>query len=448
MRNHDLEKVIFTASLVLLAFLYGFVSVHFEWFPSSFLNRAVHQGHRLVSPPSFTAPRVYDRGEGARVIDPEQIQPGLTLVSKNWKSFKWRQGLKLIGRDGRTVHEWPVDLERVFPDSAIAEAERAGRPVPEHPLHGAHLFPDGDVLLNIEYVGTARLDACGRVLWRLPAGNHHSIHRGDDGSFWTPAATGEPRRTSPGHPDGLPGLVRPMYQDQVLQLSEDGAILQRFNVLDLLYANGLERQIVKARRSYSEDPTHLNDVEPLPAAMADEYPLFDAGDVLVSLRNLDLVLVFDPKTERVKWHESHPFIAQHDPDFVEGGWIGVFDNNTDGTSRGTMLGGSRIVAIQPHTDSMRVLYPSSKAEPFYTDIMGKWQMLANGNLLLTEARAGRIVEVAPDGSTVWEWFGEPHGEERTAEITEGTRYGITLQDVASWPCSKIDAVKSSGEETS
>lgn len=440
----SLDKIGFITSLAILAFLYGYGSAVFRWFPSSFLDRAVQQGQRYVSPPGFTAPRVYER-EGTRVVEPDQIQPGLTLVSKNWDSFDWQQGLKLIDRDGSTVHEWPVDLEQVFPDSALAGAERDPRPVSEHPLHGVHLFPDGDVLLNLEYAGVARLDACGRVLWRLPAGNHHSIHRAEDGSFWTPAASAEPRRTSPGHPDGFPGLDRPVYHDQILRVSEDGAILQSFNVLDLLYTNGLERQIVKARRSYSDDPTHLNDVEPLPVALADEYPLFEAGDLLVSLRNLDLVLVFDPETERVKWHKSHPFIAQHDPDFMGGGWIGVFDNNTDGSRRGTMLGGSRIVALQAHTDSTRVLFPSSESEPFYTEIMGKWQRLANGNLLLTESRAGRIVEVAPDGRTVWEWIGEPYGDDRTAEVTEGTRYGLTRRDVASWPCSEIDA-SDSGEE--
>lgn len=95
------------------------------------------------------------------------------------------------------------------------------------------------------------------------------------------------------------------------------------------------------------------------------------------------------------WHPSH------DDDQLPSGWIGVFDNNRDGTFRGTALGGGRIVALQPHTDSTRILFPTAHSDTFYTEIMGKWQWLENGNILLTEARAGRVIEVDTAGRTIW-----------------------------------------------
>jgi len=93
-------------------------------------------------------------------------------------------------------------------------------------------------------------------------------------------------------------------------------------------------------------------------------------------------------------------------------WIGVFDNNQDPTPRGTMLGGSRIVALSPNTDSMKTLFPTARSEPFYTATAGHWQTLDNGNSLLTEARADRVVEVAPSGRTVWEWIHPPYDSTR------------------------------------
>ena len=111
------------------------------------------------------------------------------------------------------------------------------------------------------------------------------------------------------------------------------------------------------------------------------------------MRNVYLDLVLDPETLEVRWHAADPFIHQHDPDFIGEGWTGLFDNNQDETERGSMLGGRRIVAMQPHTDSIEVLFQASGAEPFYTPAMGKWQRLENGNLLLTESQAGRVVEV-------------------------------------------------------
>lgn len=295
--------------------------------------------------------------------------------------------------------------------------------------------------MNIEYSGTVRLDACGNVLWRLAAGSHHSISRPEDGTFWIPAVTPSPRIGSPQYPDGHPGMVGPVYQDLILQIAEDGTVLDTINVLDVLYKNGLERHLADEEQQNDIDPTHLNDVEPLPTSLADQYPLFETGDLAVSLRDLDLVFVMDPRSERIRWHSSKTFIKQHDPDFIGNGWITVFDNRSDGTARGTMLGGSRIVAIQPHTDSMKVLFPTSESDPFYTYQRGDSQMLANGNLLLTESETGRVIEVDSDGRTLWEWITEPHGDSQVPSVSESMRVDTSREDVTDWPCSSSPPAK-------
>lgn len=449
-----LEKGVFVLSFAALAFLYGFAACAWGLFPKRFLLTAWNQAEQTAvvsyakaqvlgpSPENFLAPNVYDRG-GMRLERPEKAQPGLTLLASWWKDSKgWYPAFRLVSHKGRVLHEWRID-------GSISSRGFARR----HNLreiHGSYLFANGDVIFNWAYRGAVRIDACGDVRWRLKEGNHHSVARAEDGTFWVPGESREPRSESKGHPDGFPGLDGPVWMDQILQVGEDGTLHQRLNVLDLLYANDLERYIAKkypAEGPYTKDITHLNDVEPLPSAMAGEYPLFDAGDLLVSLRNLDLVFVVDPDTKAVKWHVSKPFVNQHDPDFMGEGWIGVFDNRRDFTERGRMLGGSRIVGVQPHTDSTNVLFPTSESDPFYTDVQGKWQRLDNGNMLLTEAQAGRVVEVDPEGRTVWEWIHEPVHEPyetpQVPEVTEGTRYDLTRGDLASWSCSSVDSVRTS-----
>lgn len=445
-----LRRIGFLLSLAILTFLAGYLTREFSWFPHEPLQRAIAQGERVLAdrsgPPDFTEVRAASDSAApgdaasADTLDPsdattatEDLPPALTLITSTWEreDGEWTPGVRLVDREGRVVHEWWVEPTEVFADSV----HRRGTGLDEQDLHGTALLPDGDLVANVEYAGTVRLDACSRVEWTLAEGSHHSIERAEDGTFWIPGITPEEPARSGHYPRGYVGLANEIYRSQVLHVGPGGRLLRRIDVLALLYDNGLERYIPKNRQQDEEDVVHLNDVEPLSSSMAADYPLFEAGDLLLSLRNLDLVLVFDPDTREVEWSVSRPFIMQHDPDFLGRGWIGVFDNNWDDTNNGTMLGGSRIMALKPGADSTRVLFPTPVSEHFYTAHRGKWQQLENGNRLLTESDEGRVVEVAPDGRTVWTWSVEAYSDDRVPSVTRGHRVDLTPEEVAAWPCS-------------
>lgn len=431
MRSVPIAKTAFILASAALVWAYGYTTRARQWVPHDFIVQGWHQAQGLnpFRPPAYAHHAVHERA-GVRVRDDDRMQPGLTLIVSAWReSGRLLPGLRLLDRRGATVHEWSIDPRQVFSESPTPEIA-----VRDLDIHGAHLLADGDVLLNLEYAATLRLDACSRVVWKLAAGNHHSIAPADDGTFWIPGVTPEARRSTPASPHGVDGIQVPVYQDLILRVDEHGVILDSINVLDVLYANELQWQLVKRERLYTDDPTHLNDIEPLPDSLADEYPGLEAGDLLVSLRNLDLIAILDPWSGQIKWHMTGNLIKQHDPDFIGDGWIGVFDNRDDDTERGGVLGGSRILAIQPATDSTRVLFPTPRADPFYTRHRGKWQRLANGNLLLTEESAGRVVEVTSDGQTVWEWVVEPIGDDLIPAVTEATRLDLSREAVSGWAC--------------
>lgn len=428
----SLERVVFSTSLVIVSVIYGCVAAAFGWFPSDIVAAGFSQANAITSR-HFLAPRKYDRA-GAKTFDAATLQPGLTLISSMWpEPGGWYAGLRLIDHAGTVLHQWRVNPDEVFSEVRESTVRLWSWEIrlEDANIHGSHLFADGDILVNMESIGSVRLDACSQVRWILDEGSHHSIAEDDDGSFWIPALDYWEEPEVMARSGEYPGLDAPLINNRILRVSPKGKVVEDISMLDVLYANDLHRYFARSELS-TGDVLHVNDVEPLSAQIAEEYPLFEEGDLLVSIRNISVVLVLDPKTKRVKWHASHPFVQQHDPDFIGGGWVGVFDNSTD-PAGGKMLGGSQIVALRPHTNSVRVLYPGAHSEPFYTEIMGKWQLLDNGNMLLTEARTGRVIEVDPSGRTVWEWINKP-SDDRVAEVAEGTRYALTPEQVAQWPC--------------
>ena len=151
------------------------------------------------------------------------------------------------------------------------------------------------------------------------------------------------------------------------------------------------------------DPLHTNDVEVLRQDMAAAFPQFAAGDVMLSLRNINTVLVVDGQTWRVKWKMTGPFLMQHDPDFLPNGHILLFDNRITGSK--PLFGYSRILEIDPATRQVVWSYQGTDDEPFYTDSGGVQQLLPNGNVLVVETQGGRVFEVARGSSEriVWEF---------------------------------------------
>ena len=425
-----MPRIFFVISVAVLAFLYGFVARHWNLFPSGPMLAAISDLRTLARRTSkhHLGPIVYQES-GVSVIDGARIAPGTTMITSYWPDSDWGTGIRMIDVDGNTLHRWDIVPDEIFgpPPRQLGRYQY---------IHGAHVFPNGDAIFNIEMRGVARVDACGGVIWALQNESHHSIAEGEDGNFWIPglelySGDSEADKDFVAH---FPGLRTPLFDDRLLQISPDGEVLQELSVLKILYDNGLQRYLAKQNISKG-DVTHLNDIEPLPTAIADQYPLFEAGDLVVSLRDPHLVLVVDPDTGVVKWHVSDLIIEQHDPDFIGDGWIGIFDNNTNTSNRGEMLGGSRIVAVRPHTGETEVLYPTPGAQPFYTRIAGKWQQLDNGNRLITEAKPGRIFEVTAEGETVWEWVHEPYDDRQVTEVKEGSRYPYTVEQIAAWPCS-------------
>jgi hypothetical protein len=454
-QSNLLPRLAFLAACLFFAFLGGFVASHFQLFPHSFLAPALDQGvqvfsgeatklhHQAPARHDFVGVMAYDQNGKALAKEAVPAGDGVILLTSFWPEYDWRPGIRLIDRTGKTLHHWDVDLQKIWPEFPYTDGAESfyGN---ENYIHGSYLFDNGDVLFNVEYMGLVRLDRNGNIVWKLDRHTHHSVTRDEDGNFWvcemnwiTDIQVALTR---------FFGLIPPFTEDCALKVSPEGKVLEEISILEIICKSEFRSLLWRAGPhvpTRTTDPLHMNDVEPLPRALAEQYPLFAAGDLVVSLYQLNLVMVFDAKSKQVKWSRITPLVHQHDPDFIGDGWISVFNNNADGTPNGIILGGSTQLDFQTNTGEMRQVYPRVPApsprkgghqeRQFYTPVGGKSQLLQNGHWLLTEAVGARVLEIDPEGHTVWEWAQQRHEDGKmVSEVLEGTWYPYSAEQVAGW----------------
>ena len=117
---------------------------------------------------------------------------------------------------------------------------------------------------------------------------------------------------------------------------------------------------------------------------------------------------------------------------TDSSYISVFNDNADGSDDVDYLKGSRILTCKVGSSEELVLYPKLPSQRFYTKHGGKVQRLENGNLLITEARRGKVFEVDETGRTVWEWVAQQCNSKLVPEVLEGTRYALSAEQFAAW----------------
>jgi hypothetical protein len=382
----------------MLAFAYGVAVGRFEIFPYTVITRAVSSAKAMKSRLNEEKSWLYSRTAYASRLPtylPDAAFPGLNLVT----AIGADNGLAayIMDMSGRRIHSWEVDWFKVWPDATHLPEKAVPKERPGTHIHGAVVLDDGDIVYNYEHLGLVRLDLCGDVLWRLPFRTHHSVHQDDDGDLWVSAQINRDGEAT-GYPNHEPEFVEPI----ILEVSPDGKIKREIPVLPLLRDNGLSGLLYMSAKkqrdtSVSGDTMHLNDVEPFSSSMTPG--VFSPGDLLVSLRNIHTVFVFDAATRKIKHVWTGDFVRQHDPDFVDGNTISVFDNNNIDKAGKQ----SRILLLSAASGERTVYYAGSEEAPFYTDIMGRNQWLPNGNLLISESMKGRAFEIDRDGRIVWEY---------------------------------------------
>jgi hypothetical protein len=327
---------------------------------------------------------------GVVTYDSELALDGLNLYS-SWTSPE----VYLIDMNGNIVHKWFKNVN--------------GRAVwKDH----VELYRNQDLLV----VGTDKMLVCldwnSKIKWKKKMRVHHDVFvdeknetiyvlaREDAIVFWH-------------------GIPVPILSDYIAVLSPDGSIKEKIYLYDLVKNQVKLSRIVKlykgifrfkeiakffvhkiqenwvCQHSWHFDIMHTNSIEVMDR---DIEGFCKKGDLLISIRDLDLVVVLDPEKKTFVWKWGQGELEmQHDARLLENGKVLIFDNGAERKF-------SRVVELDPLTKKIVWEYKSNPPEKFYSKLSGSSQRLPNGNTLITESDKGRAFEITKEGKIVWDYY--------------------------------------------
>ena len=427
--------------IFMAAFLLGGLLSTFDVMPFPTLKKGLLATLTLIDEvrrdrPKILKPSPHD-GAGLTKFDPSAAQPGYTLVQG---LLPGGPQIRMIDMEGQEIHRWNVDFFDIWPepDHVIPAANLPKSPFNYH-TQGFWPLKDGSILANVGDLGSVLLDRCSRPIWTVDRMTHHSVTPAGGGKFWIPAHI--PVFETP--PDLVPKgytlerIARRIegslknYNNSIILIDSNGQVEKEFSVLRAVYDAGLEHALYASLQEVAVDPTHINDIEIVTEAFARHFEDVNAGDLLVSIREMHMLAVLDQNDGRLKWHRQGPWVRQHDPDIMPDGTVEIFNNRSKAI--GSSVTGSQIVSYDPSTDETRILHPAGDDDGFFSWIMGTHQRLDNGNILIAESVTGRMFEATPAGAVVWD-YRLPYDNEVASLFEQGMRVPPDYFGEVTWSC--------------
>jgi hypothetical protein len=330
--------------------------------------------------------------KGVVHFDRERTQPGVNLYNPAHAAEAY-----LIDLEGNILHRWALPLEEAFPEGAKeTRTNRYWRRV--------RMLDDGGLLAIYEGVGVIRLDRESNLVWAQSNAAHHDFELTDDGRL--AVLRRKAHSNSKIHPTDL------VLEDFIELLDlETGSSLETFSIYDAFEDSSYASAI--SSRADAGDIFHTNTLQILDGIHTDQIPAFARGNFLISVHALSMIAVIDSSSHKVVWSMAGQWEAQHEPQLLDNGNLLLFDNRGHGDW-------SKVIEIDPRTQEIRWAFYGTPENDFHSLSLGSQQRLANGNTLITETNAGRVREIAADGTEVWR-FHSPH----LTPVTDPDRSGLT-----------------------
>jgi len=266
-------------------------------------------------------------------------------------------------------------------------------------LRNPLILNNGSIVSHSGYSPLFKIDFCSKILWVNDDDKfHHSNTIDHEGNYWVSTQM-YPYSKAIQNYKKIYGFL----DDAITKISPEGKILYQKSVSEIM----LENNLLTINDLDSNDPIHLNDIEPV----IRNGLYWKKGDVILSIRNLSLILHYRPSTNNIIRLIKGPFSMQHDVDIISENEISIFNNNVNYTVSGKKNENAEVLIYNLLNQSFSKKFNQQLLiNDFVTPTQGLADILEDGSMMVEEQNYGRIMFFNSFGELEWEFVNKSSDE--------------------------------------
>lgn len=428
-KKESVFSAIVVSALVYIFFIWGALCVQLKIFPYQLIERPIIGMSALFYGVFDPDPELTADGYSRPIFEEYIGKTGVTQAVDSEEKFYVLYAnaadhkVRLINNSGQVVHYWDTN-----PVTKLKKPDYILQNIDPQSIETRDVIlqDNGDLLVVFEVInqfhnnyGVVKYNKDSEVVWYHQGRNHHYLDVAPNGDIYTLSLD---VLTDKFPYDSLQHIHPPSFEDYIEVLTADGNLKKRVSIIGAIDNSPYKTVFLETiyNSNSKGDYLHPNTAYYITAQDAKASPLFEEGQVLVSLRNVDSLVVIDLDTERAVWMGHGSWAGQHDSKIMKDGNIALFDNM--GAKR---LKKSRVLSFNPIDASYHTLYEGNKNQPFYSPFCSAFQLLDNGNIFIVSHHNGRMFEVNDAGHIIWEYFiplRDPQDSSKSASVYAGKRY--------------------------
>lgn len=349
----------------------------------------------------------------------EEAHDDLILITHNFRS---NPAVILVNHNGEIVHSWNSPKDITNPDTFKNVGSNLEIQDSFQTVTDAHILANGDLIgsqIVLEFASLRgqklfRMDKNSNVIWQINDNFHHDIFIAENEDIYALTSTLIPEFPLVDFSHNQPNIM--FLSDYINVISSDGKTLNKYSIIEGFINSeysyilpmaelNLEQQTFTLNNGTTVyDLIHTNYVQYISAKLAASNPLFEAGDLLLSMRGVSAIAIYRPSEEKIVWANRGPWNHQHYVRLQEDGRIYLYDN--DGGSKITdnneVKKVSRVIAYDPLTTQAEIIYYNPESKSSYSLYRGYYQALDNGGYIINVPDKGKIIQINKNKEIVWE----------------------------------------------